>query len=131
MFTKIDYTNLEDLQLGGKVGIDGLQGAEGARGGDRAGRARAADPDGGDPCADKNSPPGSIELLAFTIGPDNPDFVPYDRISPHLISSLMTTEDNGFFKHRGWVTPEFKTALRRNLPGAGSGWGPRPSPCRW
>ena len=31
----------------------------------------------------------------------------------------MTTEDNGFFKHRGWVTPEFKTALRRNLAGGG------------
>ena len=43
---------------------------------------------------------------------------PYDQISPYLVSSIMTTEDNGFFKHRGWVTPEFKTALRRNLAGA-------------
>jgi len=31
----------------------------------------------------------------------------------------MTTEDNGFFKHRGWVTSEFKSALRRNLQRGG------------
>ena len=31
----------------------------------------------------------------------------------------MTTEDNGFFKHRGWVSSEFKSALRRNLKGGG------------
>ena len=31
----------------------------------------------------------------------------------------MTTEDNGFFKHRGWVSSEFKSALRRNLEGGG------------
>jgi len=51
----------------------------------------------------------------FPIGPDNPDFVPFDKISPHLVNSIMTTEDNGFFKHHGFVTPEFKSALRRNL----------------
>ena len=31
----------------------------------------------------------------------------------------MTTEDNGFFKHRGWVTSEFKSALQRNLQRGG------------
>ena len=31
----------------------------------------------------------------------------------------MTTEDNGFFKHRGWVTSEFRTALKRNLQRGG------------
>jgi membrane peptidoglycan carboxypeptidase len=31
----------------------------------------------------------------------------------------MTTEDSGFFKHRGWVSAQFKTALRRNLAGGG------------
>ena len=71
------------------------------------------------PSADKNAEPGATELMAFPIGPDNPDFVPYDRISPYLIGSIMTTEDNGFFRHRGWVSPEFKTALRRNLAGGG------------
>ncbi len=31
----------------------------------------------------------------------------------------MTTEDNGFFKHHGWVTSQFKGALRRNLERGG------------
>ena len=31
----------------------------------------------------------------------------------------MTTEDNGFFKHHGWVSSEFKSALRRNLQRGG------------
>ena len=31
----------------------------------------------------------------------------------------MTTEDNGFFKHRGWVTSEFRAALKRNLQRGG------------
>jgi membrane peptidoglycan carboxypeptidase len=59
--------------------------------------------------------PGTFETYMFPVGRDNPDFVPFEQISPHIINAIMTTEDNGFFKHRGWVTPEFKTALRRNL----------------
>jgi membrane peptidoglycan carboxypeptidase len=35
------------------------------------------------------------------------------------VNSIMTTEDNGFFKHRGWVTSEFKSALRRDLAHGG------------
>jgi membrane peptidoglycan carboxypeptidase len=31
----------------------------------------------------------------------------------------MTTEDNGFFKHHGWVSSEFKSALKRNLARGG------------
>ncbi|HEX7508577.1 MAG TPA: biosynthetic peptidoglycan transglycosylase, partial [Polyangia bacterium] len=59
------------------------------------------------------------EILTFAIGPDNADFVPYDKISPYLTAAIMTTEDSGFFKHRGWVSAQFKTALRRNLAGGG------------
>jgi len=53
------------------------------------------------------------------VGPDNPDFAPYDQISPYLVNSIMTTEDNGFFKHRGWVPSEFKSALKRDLAHGG------------
>src|SRR4029079_9292246 len=42
-------------------------------------------------------------------------WVPYDQISPHLINSIMTTEDNGFFKHHGFISAEFRTALQQNL----------------
>jgi membrane peptidoglycan carboxypeptidase len=111
--TRIDYANLDALELGGKVGIDGC-------------KVVAAPPEvlklsGPDSIIQmvdvppKPGDPGTFETYMFPIGPANPDFVPFDKISPHLINSIMTTEDNGFFKHRGWVTPEFKTALRRNL----------------
>ncbi len=119
VFTKIDYTNLEALELGGKVGIDGCKVTKAP-----ADVTALAGPDSITqiveiPSADKNAQPGALDLMAFSVGPDNPNFVPYDRISPHLISAIMTTEDNGFFKHRGWVSPEFKTALRKNLANGG------------
>jgi hypothetical protein len=119
VFTKIDYTNLDALELGGKVGIDGCKVLKAP-----AEVTALAGPDSITqlveiPSADKNAQPGAVDLMAFSIGPDNPHFVPYDKISPYLISAIMTTEDNGFFKHRGWVSPEFKTALRRNLAGGG------------
>ncbi len=53
--------------------------------------------------------------LRFVIGDENPDFVTYDQISPHLINSIMTTEDNGFLRHRGFILPEFRSALQSNL----------------
>jgi hypothetical protein len=119
VFTKIDYSNLEDLVLGGKVGIDGCQVLKAPEEVTALAGPGSLTQMVEIPSTDKNAPPGTTELLAFAIGPENPDFVPYDQISPYLINSLLTTEDNGFFKHRGWVSPEFKTALRRNLAGGG------------
>jgi len=55
------------------------------------------------------------QWVGFMVGPENPDFVPISEVSPHLINSLMTTEDNGFFRHRGFITREFRTALIKNL----------------
>jgi Transglycosylase len=111
--TKIDYSNLEALELGGKVGIDGCKVTKAP---DEI--LKLVGPDSIIQVVDV--PPklggGTIpETYMFPIGPDNPDFVPFDKISPHLVNSIMTTEDNGFFKHHGFVTPEFKSALRRNL----------------
>jgi membrane peptidoglycan carboxypeptidase len=51
----------------------------------------------------------------FFAGPENPDWVAYPDLSPHLINSVMTTEDNGFFKHHGFIPAEFRTALQQNL----------------
>ncbi len=55
------------------------------------------------------------EELKFTIGPQNPDFAPIAEISPHVVASLLTTEDNGFFKHRGIVPSQIREALRKNV----------------
>jgi hypothetical protein len=117
VYAKVDLANLESIDLGGKVGISGCQ-------------VRSAPPE-----ILALAGPASItqvvevpptpnggresETLSFDIGPDNPDFVPYERLSPYLIAAILTTEDSGFFKHRGWVTPQFKTALQRNIAGGG------------
>ncbi|HNN50847.1 MAG TPA: biosynthetic peptidoglycan transglycosylase [Pseudomonadota bacterium] len=53
--------------------------------------------------------------LSFVIGPENPDFVPFEQLSPFLVNSIMTTEDHGFLRHRGFIVPEFRSALQSNL----------------
>jgi hypothetical protein len=113
LHTRIDYSNLDALELGGKIGIDGCRVTDAP-----VEVVKLAGPDSVIQMVDvppRPGDPGTVETYIFPIGPDNPDFVPFDKISPHLINSIMTTEDNGFFKHRGWVSPEFKSALRRNL----------------
>lgn len=113
LHTRIDYANLEALELGGKVAIDGCQVTKAPED-----IVKLAGTDSIIQVVDVPPKPGggnAPESLMFPIGPDNPDFVPFDKISPHIVNSIMTTEDNGFFKHRGFVTPEFRSALRRNL----------------
>ena len=120
---KIDFADLDALSLTGKVGIDGCKVLKAppevlALDGKQPGKQsiltfveipkKLGAPASPDP-----------EMMTVIIGPDNPDFVPYEEISPYLIGSIMTTEDNGFFKHRGWVSSEFKSALRRNLQRGG------------
>jgi Transglycosylase len=117
---KVDFANLDALELHGKVGIDGCKVV-------KAPDAVAALEGPGSLVINVDVPPppgagmamGDTETLPVVVGPDNPDFAPYDQISPFLVGSIMTTEDNGFFKHRGWVTSEFKSALRRNLERGG------------
>ncbi len=116
--TKIDYANLDALELTGKVGIDGCR-VLGAPDEVNALAGPAAIVQIVEIPAAPPSEPGATEMMAFALGPEGPDFVPYERISQHLINAIMTTEDSGFFKHRGWVSSEFKSALRRNLAGGG------------
>jgi len=55
------------------------------------------------------------EWVSFIVGPDNPDFVPITDVSKYLPLSLMTTEDSSFYRHRGFITKEFRSALIKNL----------------
>ena len=116
---KIDYANLEALELTGKIGIDGCKVLKAppevlALAGKESLLVNVEVP------KKLGAPAGSEpDVLSVIVGPDNPDFVPYEEISPYLPGSIMTTEDNGFFKHRGWVSSEFKSALRRNLQRGG------------
>jgi hypothetical protein len=115
---KIDFAHLDDLDLTGKVGIDGCKVVKVPEDVKALAAAQTTLIDVEAPKL-PGSAPGETETLAVVVGPDNPDFTPYDQISPFLVGSIMTTEDNGFFKHRGWVSSEFKSALRRNLQGGG------------
>ncbi|HEY5284390.1 MAG TPA: transglycosylase domain-containing protein, partial [Polyangia bacterium] len=114
---KVDFSNLDALDIGGKVGIDGCQVAK------APGEIMAlTGPESILQTVEVPPPPSGgkdNETMTFAIGPDNADFVPYEKISPYLTAAIMTTEDSGFFKHRGWVSAQFKTALRRNLAGGG------------
>ena len=120
---KIDFANLDALDLHGKVGIDGCQVLKAP---DVV--TKLASGEGEEPLVvEVEVPPppgpghaqGETETMSVVIGPENPDFVTYEQISPYLVNSIMTTEDNGFFKHRGWVTSEFKSALKRDLAHGG------------
>ncbi|HEX4404432.1 MAG TPA: biosynthetic peptidoglycan transglycosylase [Polyangia bacterium] len=117
---KIDFADLDALDLHGKVGIDGCKVVKAP---DVV--TALAKPDPIIVSVEVPPPPsgaivpGETETMDVVIGPENPDFTPYDQISPYLINSIMTTEDNGFFKHHGWVSSEFKSALKRDLARGG------------
>jgi hypothetical protein len=47
----------------------------------------------------------------FMIGPENPDFVTFDQISPFLRAAVMTSEDGAFFYHNGFNPDAFREAV--------------------
>ena len=128
---KIDFADLDALALTGKVGIDGCKvvkappevlALDGKQPGKQSLVVNVEVPRKfGAEAPRKSAASGTVEpdVMSVVIGPDNPDFVPYDEISPYLVGSIMTTEDNGFFKHRGWVSSQFASALRKNLQRGG------------
>lgn len=42
-------------------------------------------------------------------------YTPLDLISPYMVAAVLTTEDGGFWRHRGFITSQFQAALKRNL----------------
>jgi hypothetical protein len=102
----VDWANLDALDLGGTIGIWGCT------------------PVGVPEDMSKERLLGEFEHVveveendfrSFQVGPSNPDFVPLAEVSPYLTNSLMTTEDAGFMKHRGFITREFRSALIKDL----------------
>ncbi len=102
----IDWGNLDATELGGSVGIYGCKVLKAPKGVDTEKFLAEFE--------------HSVEVekdqwMKFVIGPTNPNFVAYNDISPYLIKSLLTTEDGMFFKHRGFIVSEFRTALVKDL----------------
>ena len=54
-------------------------------------------------------------VRTFTVGPPNPDFVPYNEVSPYLIHTITTAEDPRFFTHRGFMEQAFVKSAIQNI----------------
>lgn len=55
------------------------------------------------------------KTVTIWVGPDNPDFVPYEEIPPAMIKAVMSAEDGGFFRHRGFSIQQFIEASADNI----------------
>jgi membrane peptidoglycan carboxypeptidase len=102
----INWADLDALELGGKVGIYGCKVLEAPKSVDTERLLEEFEQE--------------VELekdkyLKFMVGPSNPDFVPIADVSPYLINSFLTTEDGLFYKHKGFIVSEFRTAIVKNL----------------
>jgi hypothetical protein len=49
------------------------------------------------------------------IGPENPNFVPIDQISPDLKNALLTAEDPSFYSHNGFVEASIRSSIITNF----------------
>jgi hypothetical protein len=101
-----DYSDLDRMVLGGSVGIyncvakqvpehastERLAGAFTHRVTMRDGRQR------------------SVQLYS-----GSGSFTPLPSISPYMVQAVLTTEDGGFRRHRGFLPSQFRTAMQRNL----------------
>ena len=106
VFVDVDWENLKETKLGGSIGIRGC-------------KVRKA-PEEMDARNLEESFEHEVEVAPdkwekMVIGLENPNFAPLIEVSPYLVKSLMTTEDSSFYKHRGFITREFRTALIKNL----------------
>ncbi len=54
-------------------------------------------------------------VKSILVGPDNPDFVALNRISPYLQYAVLTGEDGGFFSHRGFSTDAIRESIAEDL----------------
>jgi len=51
----------------------------------------------------------------FSVGPENPEFRPLNKISPYLQLSVLNSEDPGFFQHRGFIPDAFRESVIQDI----------------
>lgn len=66
------------------------------------------------PFVQRAQEPGGV-TRAFITGPGSPAWVPLPSISPYVIGAVVTREDGGFYRHRGFSPDEVRGALVRNV----------------
>ncbi|MEO8705114.1 MAG: transglycosylase domain-containing protein [Kofleriaceae bacterium] len=109
----IDWAKLDELKLGGHVGLR---------------NCKVTDEPADSPRRLTKEFEHYVEVdqgkwHSFVVGPANEDFVPFEDISPFLVKSIMSTEDSAFYFHRGFITSEFRTALVNDLKAGGFKYG--------
>jgi Transglycosylase len=55
------------------------------------------------------------EPASLLSGPGTPDWVPFNQISRYLEAAVLTTEDGGFWNHRGFDHSAIEGSIRSNL----------------
>ena len=55
------------------------------------------------------------QRVTVEVAADNEWTRPLEEISQHMVSAVLTTEDGAFWRHHGFITSEFATALSQNL----------------
>lgn len=56
-----------------------------------------------------------FDVVTFQTGPGSPNWVPLEQVSPNFIKVITTTEDGGFFGHKGFLIEAIKSAAIANL----------------
>ena len=56
-----------------------------------------------------------LPVRTFMVGPENPNFRSLDRISPYLQAAVLTSEDGGFYQHRGFLPDAFRESIASNI----------------
>lgn len=51
----------------------------------------------------------------FLVGPENPNWVPFDGVAPELRHAILTCEDPSFFHHRGFLMDAIRESMIQNL----------------
>ena len=54
-------------------------------------------------------------VRTFLVGPANPFYSPLGQISPYLRNAILTAEDAGFYRHKGFHEEAFRQAIAVNL----------------
>lgn len=54
-------------------------------------------------------------LRTFVVGPENPNFTPFNQISSYLKHAILTSEDPQFFTHKGFHKGAFRHSMIANL----------------
>jgi hypothetical protein len=56
-----------------------------------------------------------VPVRSFMVGPSNNNFRTLDRISPYLQTTVLQSEDGGFFYHRGFLPGSMRESLIQDL----------------